>query len=68
MNTNRTSWIENLRESAAALVAGARMVPLGDNGEAQHSLAVRLAEMRADAVLGRRGPRRFERRRADDLD
>jgi hypothetical protein len=44
------------------------MVPLGDNGGTQHSLAVRLAEMRANAVLGRRGPRRVERRHADDLD
>lgn len=65
---NRTDWIEHLRESAAALAAGARMVPLGDNGGAQRSLAVRLAQMRADAVLGRRGPRRPERRHADDLD
>lgn len=65
---DRTGWIEHLRESAAALAAGARMVPLGDNGEAQRSLAVRLAEMRADAVLGRRGPRRRGRRHADDLD
>jgi len=59
------SWIDHLRESFAAIAAGAQAVPMGDNGELHHSLAVRLAQMRADAVAGRwqRGAR--VRNRAD---
>ncbi len=46
-------WIDRLRENLAAIAAGARVVPLGDNGELHHALAVRLAEMRLEAVAGR---------------
>jgi hypothetical protein len=46
MNTRR--WLEHLRESFAAVAAGGRVIPLGDNGELYRSLALQIAGIRAN--------------------
>jgi hypothetical protein len=50
------NWLNQLRETFAAVAAGARFVPMGDNGELQRSLASKLAEIRTNAALGRVRP------------
>ena len=51
------SWVNHLREAFAGVAAGGQFVPLGDNGEARHSLAVHVAELRLNARLGGVGSR-----------
>ena len=53
----KSNWVEHLREAFTAVAAGGQFVPLGDNREARHSLAVRLAELRLNARLGGVGDR-----------
>ena len=48
---NERNWANHLREAFTAVAAAGQFVPLGDNGEARHALAVRLAEMRLNARL-----------------
>jgi hypothetical protein len=50
------NWLNHVKESFAAIAAGGRIVPMGDNGELQRSLASKLAELRTNAALGRVRP------------
>jgi hypothetical protein len=68
------NWLHHLRESLAAAAVGGQIVPMGDNRDLRHSLAVRLAEMRREAAQAQGPPRSTTasgprwRTRADDLD
>jgi hypothetical protein len=39
-------WLNHLRAGFAAVAAGGRVIPMGDNSAVHRSLAVRLAELR----------------------
>ena len=66
-----TNWLNQLRESFAAVAAGGQVVPMGDNGALHRSLASKIAELRVNAALGRVRPwpgTRVTRAHRDDTD